>query len=165
MKNIDTVNKNILDILQENGSITNAELANQIGLAPATTLERVRKLENSGVISKRVALLNHKKVGKDTTAFIAISMAEHSTNALRRFNIEIQQMPEVLECYHIAGEEDYLLKVVVDNMQQYEKFLVQRLSEMSNLGKIRTLFVLSTVKYQTKIPLNGKLDHKISKPE
>lgn len=151
---MDNSNRKILEILQDNGSITNSELANQVGLSPATTLERVRKLENSGVIAKRVALLNPKKIGKGTIAFVLVSMATHSAESIRQFPNDVQKLTDVLECYHVAGEQDYLLKVIVADMQQYEDFLINKLTNVPNLGKVQTWFVISTVKYQTGIALN-----------
>ncbi len=153
MKKIDAINKKILELLQEDSSITNVELAEKLNLSPTTVFERVKKLEQKGIISKRVVLLNPAKVGKGTIAFISISMSGHSAKSVKNFWKEIEKLPEVLECYHIAGEEDFILKVIVENMQCYEKFLLHKLISIENIGKIRTSFVMSTVKYQTKIPL------------
>lgn len=153
MKKIDDINKKILDLLQENSSITNADLAEKLSLSPTTVFDRVKKMEQEGIISKKVVLLNPAKVGKETIAFISISMSGHSANSVKNFRKSIEDLPEVLECYHISGEDDFILKVIVENMQCYEDFLLHKLIALKNIGKIRTSFVMSTVKYQTKIPL------------
>ncbi len=154
MRKFDQINRKILDLLQEDSSITNAELAEKLNLSPAAVFERVKKLEKSGVIRKKVAILNPEKIGKETIAFVSISMSGHSAKSVKKFWKEIEKLPEVLECYHIAGEDDFILKVIVENMQCYEKFLLQKLISLENIGKIRTSFVMSTVKYNTKIPLS-----------
>ncbi len=149
----DEVNKQILSILQEDGSITNSELAKKIGLAPASTLERVKKLEKTGVIRKYVALLDAEKVGRDIVAFVEISMSEHSAEAIRLFSSEIAKIPEVLDCHHISGDKDFLLKVVTDSIKNYEKFALEKLAVIPHVGKISTLFVLSTIKSETSLHL------------
>ena len=149
----DEVNKQILSILQEDGSITNSELAKRIGLAPASTLERVKKLEKTGVIRKYVALLDAEKVGRDIVAFVEISMSEHSAEAIRLFSSEIAKIPEVLDCHHISGDKDFLLKVVTDSIKNYEKFALEKLAVIPHVGKISTLFVLSTIKSETSLHL------------
>lgn len=150
----DEVNKQILSILQEDGSITNSELAKRIGLAPASTLERVKKLEKTGVIRKYVALLDSEKVGKEIVAFVEISMNEHSAETIKTFSHEIALIPEVLDCHHISGDKDFLLKVVTDSIKNYEKFALEKLAVIPHVGKISTLFVLSTIKSETSLHLD-----------
>ncbi len=150
----DEVNKQILSILQEDGSITNSELAKRIGLAPASTLERVKKLEKKGVIRKYVALLDSEKIGKEIVAFVEISMNEHSAEAIKLFSKEIAKIPEVLDCHHISGDKDFLLKVVTDSIKNYEKFALEKLAVIPHVGKISTLFVLSTIKSETALHLD-----------
>ena len=150
---LDKINKKILNILQENSSITNAELAEKLKLPATTVFDRVKKLDQKEIISKRVALVNPVKVGKDTIALVAISLTAHNAKNVKKFWKAIESLEEVLECYHIAGAEDFMLKVVVNDMQHYEDFLLHKLTAIENIGKIHTSFVLSTVKYETKIPL------------
>ncbi len=151
---IDSINKKILNILQEDSSITNAELSEKLKLPATTVFDRVKKLEQRGIISKRVALVEPTKVGKGTIALVAISLTAHNAKNVKKFWKQIEKLNEVLECYHIAGAEDFMLKVVVKDMQSYEDFLLHKLTAIENIGKIHTSFVLSTVKYQTKIPLD-----------
>jgi len=154
MVKLDKINRNILNILQENSNITNSDLSKSIGLAPATTLERVKKLELSGVINGYVALVNQKKIGKDITAFIEISMKNHSAESIRNFSRDIAAFPEVLECHHIAGDKDFLLKVVTENIESYRVFALDKLASIPEIGNVCTLFTMDTIKYSTGIPVD-----------
>ena len=151
---IDDISKQILNILQEDGSITNSELSKQIGLAQASTLERVKKLEKNGIIKKYVALLDCEKIGKEVITFVEISMNEHSAETIKRFSSEIAKIPEVLECHHISGENDFLLKVATESIKKYETFALEKLAVIPHVGKVSTNFVLSTIKSKTSIPLD-----------
>ncbi len=150
---LDKINKEILDIIQENSSITNSELAKIVGLAPASTLERVRKLEKSGIIKKYVALIDAEKVGKEIIAIVIINMAEHSVNTQNQFNSHIMKFPEVLECHRLAGDKDYIIKVVTEDIKSYEAFSVEKLGKIPGIARINTYFVLSTTKQLTKIQI------------
>ncbi len=154
MKNIDKINRKILDLLQENSSITNTELAQKVGLAPASTLERVRKLERIGIIKKYVALVDGEKVGKGTIVFVIINMALYSIEAIKEFSAHIQKIPEILECYKLAGEHDYILKIVTENIQSYEALAVKKLAKIPGIARMNTFFVLSSEKQQTKIAIS-----------
>ena len=153
MKVIDNTNRRILNILQDRGSITNAELAGIIGLAPATVFERVKKLEASGIIKKTVALVDPQAVGKSIIAFVFITMNDYTQETIQHLSEEISGMPEVLECYRISGEKDYLLKVVAYDIPSYDAFVFNKLARLQKVGKFSSMFVLSTVKHQTKIEL------------
>ena len=133
--------------------MTNAELAEKLNLPATTVFDRVKKLESNGIISKRVALINPEKVGRQTIAFVSLSLKGHSARNVEKFWKSIKDLPEVLECYHIAGDFDFILKVMVENIQVYEKFLLEKLTGIENIGRIKTSFVMSTIKYQTKIPV------------
>ena len=154
MKPLDTINQKILDILQENSSITNAELAQKIGLAPASTFERVKKLEKSGIIKKNVALVDGEKIGKGTVVFVIINMAEHNVKSIKDFSAQVKQVPEVLECYRLAGERDYILKIVTHDIQSYESLAINKIAKIPGIARTNTYFVLSTLKQQTKIPIS-----------
>lgn len=151
---LDRVDKKILDLLQENGRITNAKLAKEVGLSPPPMLERVRKLEKKGIIQKYVALVNPKKLDRGTMAFVAVSLRLHRQDAIHEFVTEIQKFPEVLECHHIAGEEDYMLKIVIKDILEYERFLREKLTGFSGISRIKTYFILNTLKQETKIPID-----------
>ena len=127
---LDEIDKKILNILQQNGRITNAQLASEVGLSPPPMLERVKKLEKNGIIQKYVAVLDYKKIDKSTMVFVSLSLARHRIKSIDQVNQEILKLPEVLECYHIAGEQDYLLKIVVKDVQEYEQFILKKLAQI-----------------------------------
>lgn len=153
MIKMDNINKKILSILQENSSITNSDLSKSIGMAPATTLERVKKLELSGVIKGYVALVDQKKIGKVITAFVEISMKNHSAESIKTFSRDISALPEVLECHHLAGDKDFLLKVVTEDIDSYRIFALDKLASIAGIGNVCTFFSLNTIKYSTGIPV------------
>lgn len=155
MANLDDTNRKILELLQNDCSITNQELAARVGLSPATTLERVKKLEQSGVIKRYVALVDEKKLDKHIKVYVSITMKDHSDRSLTEFNRRIQDFPEVLECSRLAGEKDYLLKVVVDNIEDYEIFTRTRLSTLPGIDKTSSSIVLASIVERTDIVLNG----------
>jgi Lrp/AsnC family transcriptional regulator, leucine-responsive regulatory protein len=150
---IDETNRHILKALQADGSISNAELARQVGLAPATVLERVRKLEQNGVIRRYTAIVDAEKVGFPITAFVEVAMSDHSSQSIKEFSRSVAAIPEVLECHHTAGDKDFLLKVVTEDIRSYERFALDTLAAMPNIGHITTVFVLSTMKEDTPVPV------------
>ncbi|MCA9740722.1 MAG: Lrp/AsnC family transcriptional regulator [Deferribacteres bacterium] len=149
--NLDPADVKILNILQEDGRITNAALSANVGVSPSPMLERVKKLEKNGYIRKYVALIAPEKVGKGTIVFVTVSLAMHQLAALDNFTEAIRELPEVLECYHISGEADFLLKIAVSGIESYRDFVVNKLTPIAGIDRIRTAFVLDTVKHSTKI--------------
>lgn len=150
----DDIDKKILNILQENGRITNADLASKVGLSPPPMLERVKKLEKNGVIKKFVALLDPKKINKSTIVFVSITLARHRLISFDEIWDDFKKFPEVLECYSITGEEDYLLKVMVKDVEEYEQFMLNSLAKIPSISRVKSFVVLSTVKYETKIDID-----------
>jgi DNA-binding Lrp family transcriptional regulator len=150
---LDDVDLRIMRELQQSSKITNADLAKRIGISPPSTLERVRKLENCGVIMGYVALLNPDAVHKSIQAIVNVSLSVHTSASLQKAKETLRQFDEIQACWHTAGDEDFLLKVIVTDMEQYERFISQKLSTVPNIGKIRTAFVLSTVKQTTAVPI------------
>lgn len=155
MAKLDPINRKILNILQEDSSITNQELASRIGLAPASTLERVKKLENAGIIRSYVALVDEKKADKHIKAYIFVTMKEHSSGVMDSFNERIASLPEVMECCRLAGEKDYLLKVICDNIEDFELFTRERLTTIPGIDKTSSTIVLSTIVAKTALPLDS----------
>ncbi|HET9794925.1 MAG TPA: Lrp/AsnC family transcriptional regulator [Thermoanaerobaculia bacterium] len=153
MNGLDALDRAILRVLQDDGRITNTDLASRIGLTAAPTLERVRKLEREGFLRKYVALVDQGRVGKPVTAFVAVIMKSHGQQTDASFRRAVAKLPEVLECHHIAGEEDYLLKVVTASPVDYERFVLGRLLKVPAIEKIKTTFVLSSSKLETRIPI------------
>jgi Lrp/AsnC family leucine-responsive transcriptional regulator len=151
---LDQIDKKILDILQDDSRITNVQLSMQVGISPPAMLERVKRLESNGVIRKYVALVDASKIGRGTLALVSVSLAAHQLNSIDGFTKSINKMEQVLECYHVAGEEDFILKVAVENIQQYEKFLLEKLAKIKGVNRVNTMFILSTVKFNTKIHID-----------
>jgi len=150
---LDAVDRQILNILQTEARITNAELAQRVGLTAAPTLSRVNKLETAGYIRGYVALLDRAAVGLSVTAFVSVILREHNRNAADAFLQAVHEMPEVLECHHIAGEEDYLLKVVAGSPADYERFVLEQLTSVKEVQRVKTTFVLSKPKTTTEVPI------------
>jgi Lrp/AsnC family leucine-responsive transcriptional regulator len=155
MAKLDKTDREILRILQEDGAITNAALAERVGLTPAPTLERVRKLEREGYIRKYVALADQGKLGRPVTAFVSIILKSHVRETSETFRKAVDRLPEVLECHHIAGDEDFLLKVVSASPADYERFVLDKLTKIPGIEKVKTTFVLSSPKLITKIPVDN----------
>lgn len=143
MLKLDAVDIKILEVLQGDARITTKALADQLNLSTTPVFERVKRLEREGLIKKYVALVDNKKLGLRLIAFISISLTKHSRSYLEKFVNEVEQYPEVMECYHIAGNYDFLLKVVVRSMEVYETFVLTKLSTIANLGQVQSSFVLS----------------------
>lgn len=153
MTAFDAIDRQILEILQREGRITNAELAARVGLTPGPTLARVNKLEASGLIRGYVALVDRNRIGLDVTAFVSIILKQHGKASSVAFIEAMQGLPEVLECHHIAGEQDFLLKVVAASPREYESFVLDKLSELPEVARVNTTFVLSSPKSLTALPL------------
>lgn len=150
---LDEVDLQILVSLQRDGRITNADLAKAVNLSPPSVLQRVRALEKAGLIRGYHALLDHERLGLRITAMVMITLALHQDMAIERFRRSVMDIPEILECHHVSGDFDFLLKVVVRDMRAYEQFVREKLSKIKGIGQIRSSFVLGTTKYSTEIPI------------
>lgn len=150
---LDDVDKAALRALQEDGRLTNVDLARRINLSTPATHARVRRLEKDGYIRKYAAVVDREKAGYDLLCFIHISMQMHQLEQVENFRRLVQDMPEVLECHHITGEYDYLLKVVLRNRKDLERFVVDRLTPIPGVARIHTSLVFTEVKSTTALPL------------
>jgi Lrp/AsnC family transcriptional regulator, leucine-responsive regulatory protein len=150
---LDETDIEILRILQADGRITNADLAKRIGLSPPSALQRVRALERTGYIQGYVALLDPEKLGLRITVLAAISLSLHQEQPIERFRKSVLEIPEVVECYHVSGEFDFLLKILVKDMRSYEQLIREKVSKIRGVGQIKSSFVLATTKSTTQIPL------------
>lgn len=150
---MDEKDRQLLKHLQGDARLTNTELARRIDLSPPGLQRRLRKLEDSGIIEQYVTLLDREAVGFDMLCFIQVTLLRHEPESIWRFKEIVQDMPEVLECHHITGEFDYLLKVIVRNREHLEKFLVEKLTPVPGMDKIRTSLVLREIKTTTSLPL------------
>jgi len=151
---LDRIDKKILTLMQENGRISNLELADQVGLSPTPCSRRVKQLEESGLIQRHVTLLNAEALGLNLTAIIGISMDRHTPDRFEEFEKAIIEMPEVMECSIVTGQAaDFLLKVVVRDMRHYEEFLLGQLTKLSGVSGVHSSFVLRQVINKTALPL------------
>jgi Lrp/AsnC family transcriptional regulator, leucine-responsive regulatory protein len=150
---LDEKDRILLHCLQEDARLTNTELARRVDLSPAGLQKRLRKLEEAGIINRYATLLNREAMGYDMLCFVQVTLQRHEPEAIERFKSAVQGMPSVLECHHITGEYDYLLKIVVQNRRQLEQFLVETLTPMPGMDKIRTSLVLSEIKTTTAVPV------------
>lgn len=151
----DEIDLAILDQLQRDSKITNAMLAQQVGISPPSTLERVRKLENEGIIRGYVALLDAAAVSKGIVSIVHVTLRHHGKQELEDFRAAAADFEEVQACWQTTGDEDFILKVVVTDMAQYEEFIVDRLSAIPNIGRVRSSFCLGTIKDTTYVPLDS----------
>ncbi len=149
----DDVDRAILRELQADGRATNLELARRVGLSAAATHARVRALERRGAIRGYAAIVDREVMGFDLLCLISISMQVHQYESVGRLRDVIRAMPEVLECHHLTGEYDYLLKVALRNRRELERFVVERLTPLPGVARIHTSLVLSEVKSTTALPL------------
>ena len=151
---IDSIDKKILDVLQENGRITNLHLSNLIGLSPAPTLERVRKLEKAKILKSYHAELDASKLGYDLNVTIQVTLARQIDNAMQKFTSDIQKIDEVIECVQVTGDFDYLLRVIVKDVRGLDVLINEKLSKIEVIGQLKTNVILSTIKSTKKIPLH-----------
>ena len=153
---MDAIDISILDQLQGDAAISNVKLARKVGLSPSPCLARVRALQASGVISRQVTLLDPLKLGLTVSVFIQVSLEKQVEKALETFERAVRACPEVMECYLMTGDADYLLRVVVPDVQSFERFILDQLTRIPVVANIRSSFALKQVKYQTALPLPGK---------
>ena len=151
---LDRYDLHILKILQNNSSISMQDLGQQIGLSHTPCWRRVKKLEEHGVIIKQVALLNTKSLDLNVNVFVHVTLRQHHENALNRFEESVGQLSEVVECYTVSGETDFLLRVVVKDVEAYEKLLKGTLLQLPEVGNLSSTFALRQVKYTTEIPIS-----------
>ncbi|WP_292944778.1 Lrp/AsnC family transcriptional regulator [Olleya sp. UBA1516] len=149
----DAIDKKLLELLQNDSKQTNKELSNKLNLSVTAVFERIKKLENNGVINKYVALVKKEKVEKSFVAFCHIKLSQHIQEYVVQFEKEVTNLTEVLECHHISGDYDYLLKVMVKDMEAFREFMVEKLTNINHIGSTHSMFVISEVKSTTAIPI------------
>jgi Lrp/AsnC family transcriptional regulator, leucine-responsive regulatory protein len=151
---LDKIDLNIIQILQENSKITNLDLSKKIGLSPAPTLERVKKLESSGIITSYHALVNPQSIGLSVRTFVLVSLAWQKENALENFIDKVKKIDEIVECYIITGEADFLMQLVCKDIPTYEQLLFKTLSKIEEIERLKTLMTLSNVKDSKVLPFD-----------
>lgn len=152
--NPDKTDLKILRILQENAKITNLQLSAEIGLSPAPTLERVKKLENAKLIRGYYAQLDPEALGIGISAIIQITLTRQIENAISNFKKEINKIPEIMECYQVTGNADYVLIVMMKDIRDFETLISQKLSKMEEIGQMQTMVVLSKPKDSKVLPVD-----------
>ncbi len=151
---LDKIDLKILKILQENSKITNLDLSKKIGLSPAPTLERVKKLEQTGIVESYHAQVNPQAIGLSVKTFVLVSLAWQKENALNHFMEKIKSIDEITECYIITGEADFLIKIICKDIPTYEQLLFKTLSQIEEIERLKTLMTLSTIKNSKLLPFN-----------
>lgn len=153
MLSLDKHDKHIIALLQADARQTHKEVARKLGMSLTATYERIKRLEKFQVIKKYVALIDREKVGKGLLILCQISLKEQSHDKLKGFEKMILKMEEVTECYYVAGNYDFLLKIVIDNMATYQNFVITKLSTLPNVANVQSTFIMSELKYETAIHL------------
>jgi len=147
--NLDALDISILKLLQKDAKLTNKALSNQLSLSVTAIYERVKKLEKSGIIKQYVALLSKEKVNQSFVAFCHVKLVKHTHENIKKFEKEVIKIDEVLECYHLSGDYDYLLKVHVKDMEEYRKFMIEKLTNLDHIGSTHSMFMINQVKHTT----------------
>ena len=150
---IDATDKAILRLLQQNGKYTIKELATKLNLTATPIFERIKRLENNGFIESYKAILNRKKIGLSIVVFSNVTLKSHEALFISKFEKDILQFDEVIECYHTAGVYDYLIKVMVKDMDDYQAFVAKKLASIDNIGQVQSAFVMTEVKSTTNLPV------------
>ena len=153
-RQLDAIDRRILEHLQDNARISNVDLAARVGISASPCWRRVRELEESGVISNYVTLIDAASVGLTVSVFVNVSLERQVERELDVFQNAIRERPEVLECYLMTGEADFLLRVVVPDLMAYERFLMDHLTRVPGIASIKSSFALKQVKYRTALPLD-----------
>ncbi|MFZ9981160.1 MAG: Lrp/AsnC family transcriptional regulator [Cyclobacteriaceae bacterium] len=150
---LDDMDRKILEFLQKDSGITNAQLAQMIGLSPAPTLERVKKLEQAGIISGYHAALNPAAVGIGVSTFVNVSLKGHNKENINRFIKAIAEIPEIIECHHVTGQADFILRIVCTDIPSYQSLMLDRVTNIDVVDNMQSMVILSTFKDSKVIPV------------
>jgi DNA-binding Lrp family transcriptional regulator len=155
---LDKTDRKILEILQKSAKITNAQLSKEIGLSPAPTLERVKKLESHGVITSYHAKLNTEKIGLGVSTFVLVTLRGHNRENIEQFMQEIEKIDEVIECHHITGAGDFILRIISKDIRSYQKLMLEKVSDIKVVDSMQSMVVLSTFKDSKVLPIPENID-------
>lgn len=147
----DSTDKKLLEYLQQDSKQTNKELSNKLGLSVTAVFERIKKLEREGFINGYMAEVNKEKIDRNFVVFCHVKLTQHSQDFVFRFEKEVKKLNEVLHCYHISGDYDYLLKVIVKDMSAFREFMVKKLTTINHIGSTHSMFVINEVKHTSVI--------------
>ena len=148
---MDLIDKKLLQLLQTDSKKTTKELSLKLNLSVTAVYERIKKLEREGIIDKYVVLVNRSKVDKGFVVFCHLKLIQHTREFLTKFESEVVKLPEILECHHVSGDYDYILKIAVKDMEAYREFLVSKLTTLEHIGSTHSTFMISEVKNTTLI--------------
>ncbi len=150
---LDGTDRKILDLLQSNSNVTNAQLAQEIGLSPAPTLERVKKLEQAGIIRSYHALIDPGSVGLGVSTFVMVSLKGHNKENIDRFMSAISAIPEIVECHHVTGQADFILKIICADIPAYQRLMLEKVSNIDVVDNMQSMVILSTLKNSKVVPI------------
>mgnify|MGYP000894680850 CR=1 FL=1 len=150
---MDSIDKKLLILLQKDSKKTTKELSVKLNLSVTAVYERIKKLEREGIIQNYVALINRSKVNKGFVVFCHIKLIQHTREFLTKFESQVVKLSEILECHHVSGDYDYILKIAVRDMEEYREFLVTKLTTLEHIGSTHSTFMISEVKNTTVIEL------------
>lgn len=150
---LDAIDKKLLFLLQNDSKKTTKELSLKLNLSVTAVYERIKKLEREGIVDKYVVLVNRSKVEKGFVVFCHIKLIQHTKEFLTKFESEVVKLNEVLECHHVSGDYDYILKILVKDMEAYREFLVTKLTTLEHIGSTHSTFMISEVKNTTVIEI------------
>ncbi len=155
---LDKIDRKILEILQSNAKITNAQLSKEIGLSPAPTLERVKKLETLNVIDSYHAKLNTAKIGLGISTFVMIKLTGHDKGSIQTFIEAVNQINEIIECHHVTGTSDFILRVIAKDIASYQQLMLNKVNEITVVDSLQSLVILSTFKDSKSLPIPEESD-------
>jgi len=150
---LDRIDRRILNVIQQDARISNADLAREVDLSPSPCWRRLKALQEAGVIRQHVSLLDADAVGLPVSVFVSVSLDKQIEDNLARFEAAVRERPEVMECYLMTGEADYLLRVVVPDLRAYERLVLEQLTRIPGVANIKSSFALKQVSYKTALPL------------
>ncbi len=150
---LDQIDRKILELLQKNSNITNAQLAQEIGLSPAPTLERVKKLETAGVIKSYHAVIDTGLVGLGVSTFVMASLKGHNKENIARFMKAISEIEEIVECHHVTGQADFILKIVSTDIPSYQNLMLEKVTNIEVVDNLQSMVILSTFKDTKIVPI------------
>lgn len=150
---LDSIDRKILELLQANSNITNAQLAIEVGLSPAPTLERVKKLETAGVIKSYHAVIDTASVGLGVSTFVMASLKGHNKENISKFMKSISEIEEIVECHHVTGQADFILKIVCTDIPSYQNLMLERVTNIEVVDNLQSMVILSTFKDTKIVPI------------
>ncbi len=153
MTELDDLDIRLLKLLQKDSTLTTKELANKLNLTPTPVHERIKRLERDGYVRKYVALLDNQKLDKGLVVFCNVTLKQHEKGIGKKFVNDIVSLKEVTECYNVSGQYDFMLKVMVKDMPEYQNFIMNKLASIENIGSTHSVFVMGEIKNSTELPI------------